>query len=208
MKRVLRSLGVGAALLLPVASFSIISSGTAGATTTTKSFQVTFQFTGNTIAVTSTCPTTTIGALVMNWVTPNTPTKPTTWYKNQSMYQITCTTTGTVGNGVPATGTDILLLTPTGLLISVTGTTVNFWSYTATAGTGVSFKLIFGTTTCVVSFPTNILFHKTRTVYKSGSVSTAATVITAHTTHTGICTSLANILHASGSTFSGTATIL
>lgn len=203
MKRLMRALGVGAALLVPVAGLSFISTGTAGATTNPITFTVTFTFLGPTIHVTASCTTTRILLLLVN-----TPMKTiTTWYKNQTMYKINCTSTGTVGHGVPATGTDVLLITPRGLLLSSTLNDLNFWPYTASNSTGVNFQLIFGTAECVVSFPTTVLFMKTRSVYKVTTVPTSGTNITAHTTTTGYCSSLATVLHTPTARFSGKATI-
>lgn len=197
MKRLLRALGVGAALLIPVAGLSIISSGVAGATTYPLSFEAHFTFTGPTIHVGSTCPQTTIVLLFM-----------TTEYNNQTMYQILCTSTGTVGHGVPATGTDHLLITPTGFLLTATWTTIMWKPYTPTAHTGVSFKLTFGTTTCTISFPSSVTFAqtgRTATVYKVTHVSTATTTISPST---GVCANLAGVLHTPTATFSGTITLL
>lgn len=205
MKQLLRALGVGAALLLPITGLSFIDSGIAGASTKPISFEVTFTFLGPTIAVSSSCPQTTIVLLRVVSTMKGIPV----WYKNtQNTYQILCTSSGTVGHGVPATGVDYLLLTKTGFLLSSTSNTINFWKYTPVKHTGVNFKLVFGTTTCTVSFTGTILFHKVRTVYRATAISTATTIITATTTTTGICTSIAAVLHTPTASFSGRITLL
>lgn len=210
MKHLLRALGVGAALVLPITGCSIVGTVTAGATTTPTSFEATFTLQGPTAAVASACPQTTVALSPMTKATPTTPTKPTTWLDNQTPYAIICTNTGTVGHGVPATSTDTLLLTPTGFLLAATGSTVNLWKYTATDHTGIRFRVEFGTAKCLISFPANVIAAQSRTPtrYNATTISTTTMIITAQTTTTGICTSIATILHTPTSRVSVEITLL
>lgn len=199
MKKLLTAAGAMAALLIPVGALTAVGMSNSGASTHPVSVAAQFAFTGPTIQLRTTCPSTSLTELVVTGTT----------YLNQDMVQISCTTTGTVGHTVPVTGTDTVLFTPTALRLTLsTPPTGALEPYTSTAATGFTYKVRSSTTTCTVAFPSAIpLVATVRThsrLETATGVSMSTTTVTPSTS--SLCTAVASVFHTPYVTFSVTLT--
>lgn len=200
MKKLLTAAGAMAALLIPVGALTAVGMSNSGASTHPVSVAAQFAFAGPTIDLRTTCPSTSLTELVVTGTT----------YLNQDMVQISCTTTGTVGHTVPATGTDRVLFTPTALRLTLsTPPTGALEPYTSTAATGFSYKVIItATNTCTVAFPSAIPLvstNRTHSRLKTATGVSMSTTTVTPSTNTD-CQNLNTIFHTPNVTFSVTLT--
>lgn len=196
--RMIRSVGLVIAMLIPASGLVALTSGVAGATTSThKITTAKFTFTVTvTKHVTETCGTS--GTNTKEWTTTHTATTDVTRTENTHNLKSTCSSTTakiTTTLGTATTASFTILPKGFGVISSTVGQAY---------ANGVEFSLTFGSQACTIEFTQSIAFTgtlsgqkwETTTIFTSGKVSVAPA--------TGKCSTLKTLLTKSTAQFSAT----
>ena len=176
--RLLRGLGIAAALAMPIAGFAALGSGTAGAISNgTHKTTWTFHFHTSNGTNTVHCGTVTLD------FTSN---------QNTTSGQWLCSVKAGGSTQGIGTATTIHLLTGAGSVL-ITSSSV------ASLKSGFNIKLKFGTTTCTVSFKTTIALSGRSTAYTSATTHTKTKVTVSPST--APCSTITALLQGTAATF-------